>query len=103
VNEYDNNLKIIIPETEKLKNRIKAQEEQIAALTNKLDRLRNESEQQIKRAKQETEEVDAMHAKCKGIISKLSEKVDTVSHELEIARRVRKEVRVEPVYIDRPV
>jgi hypothetical protein len=29
--------------------------------------------------------------------------VDGLSHELEVARRVKKEVRVEPVYIDRPV
>lgn len=103
VNEYNNNLKIIIPETEKLKSKVKAQEEQIAALTAKLDRLRNESEQLVKRAKQETEEVEATHAKCKGTISKLSERVDSLSNELEIARRVKKEVRVEPVYIDRPI
>lgn len=65
--------------------------------------MKKEGETQLLRTKQEADEVDKIHSKCRGTINKLSEKVETLTQELEQAKKVKKEVKIEPVYIERPV
>ena len=40
-----------------------------------------------------------MHQKAKATITKLTEKIDQLTTDLEGAKKVKKEVKVEPVYI----
>jgi DNA repair ATPase RecN len=44
--------------------------------------VKKDAEQQIQRAKQELEEVEKNHSKCKNTISKLTDKVEGLTQEL---------------------
>ena len=65
--------------------------------------MRKEGEEAQGRLRSELAEAKAAASKHRATVGKLSEKKEELERELETARRVKREVRVEPVYIDRPV
>lgn len=101
--EHEKRLQLITPDVEKMRNALAARNEQVAQLEARLERSRKESETQLLRTRQEAEEVDKLHSTCRGRISKLELQLEGLGSELEAARRIKREVRVEPVYIERPV
>ena len=93
----------MIPEIEKMKNGLAMKSNQVEQLEDSIPKIHKDYGGRIEELKRELDGLQKINSKHTKHSSQLTLEIEALRGELEKCKKITKEVKVEPVYIDRPV